>query len=82
MATVEYGVAPERIWEAGVVKKASCHFLDCVVDLFDNSVLRWRVHIGFFMMDFLLNKVCLEDLYLPPPSVRMKLTHSPVMVLA
>jgi hypothetical protein len=57
---VEYGIAPERIWEAGIVKEASCHFLDCAVDLFSNSVLRWCVRIGFFMMDSLLNKVRLE----------------------
>jgi hypothetical protein len=60
VATVEYGVAPERIWEAGIVKEALCHFLDCVVDSFGNSVLRWCVCVGFFMMDSLLNKVHLE----------------------
>jgi hypothetical protein len=60
VAAVEYSVAPERIWEAGVVKKASCHFLDYAVDSFGNSVLRWCVCVGFFMMDSLLNKVHLE----------------------
>jgi hypothetical protein len=57
---VEYGIAPERIWEASVVKKALCYFLDCAVDSFGNSILRWCVHVGFFMMDSLLNKVRLE----------------------
>jgi hypothetical protein len=61
VAPVKYSVAPEMIWEASVVRKALCHFLDCVVDSFGNSILRWCVHdIGFFMMNSLLNKICLE----------------------
>jgi hypothetical protein len=60
VAAVKYSVAPERVWEASVVKKAACHFLDCVVDSFGYSVLRWCVHIGLFMMDSLLNEVCLK----------------------
>jgi hypothetical protein len=84
VAAVEYGVAPERIWEAGIVKEASCHFLDCAVDSFGNSVLRWCVCIGFFMIDSLLNKVRLEfrGFVFASPSVQIKLTHSPVMVSA
>jgi hypothetical protein len=35
--------------------------LDCAVDSFGNSILRWHVCIGFFMMDSLLNKVHLES---------------------
>jgi hypothetical protein len=60
VAAVKYSVAPERVWEAGVMKKAAFYFLDCVVDLFGNSVLRWCVHVGLFMVDSLLNEVHLE----------------------
>jgi hypothetical protein len=60
VAAVKYSIAPERVWEAGIVKKAASHFLDCVVDSFGNSVLRWCVHVGLFIVDSLLNEVHLE----------------------
>jgi hypothetical protein len=60
VAVVKYSIAPEGIWEAGVVKKAACHLFNCAVDSFSNSILRWRVRVGLFMVNSPLNEVRIE----------------------
>jgi hypothetical protein len=57
---VKYSIAPEGIWEASIVKKAACHLFDCAVDSFSDSILRWRVCIGLFMVNSPLNEVRIE----------------------
>jgi hypothetical protein len=42
------------------MKKAACHLFDSAVDSFSDSVLRWQVCVGLFMVNSSLNKVRIE----------------------